>query len=92
MQICVPSISFFNSVCNGTYLRDGRVVFDSGLSSKAIARELDARGIRTQGGSAWYSSIVFNTLRRAGVAPPQRAGQQRSEGAEGAQARANHVL
>ena len=58
------------------YLPLMRGLFDSGLSSKAIARELDARGIRTQGGSAWYSSIVFDTLRRAGIAPPQRAGQQ----------------
>ena len=53
-----------------------RGLFDYGLSSKAIARELDARGIRTQGGSTWYPSIVFDTLRRAGIAPPQRAGQQ----------------
>ena len=58
------------------YLPLMRGLFDSGRSSKAIAHELNARGIRTQGGSSWYPSIVFETLRRAGIAPPQRAGQQ----------------
>ena len=58
------------------YLLLMRGLFDSGRSSKEIARELNACGIRTQGGSTWYSSIVFSTLRRAGIAPPQRSGEQ----------------
>ena len=58
------------------YLPLIRGLFDAGRSSKEIARELDSRGIRTQGGSTWYPSIVFNTLRRAGIAPPPRQGEQ----------------
>lgn len=51
-----------------------RDLYKAGLSSVAIAHELDARGIKTQGGSRWYSSIVLSTLRRAGIAPPARPG------------------
>ena len=49
-------------------------LFNAGLSSVAICRELDARGIKTQGGSRWYPSIVQQTMRRAGIAPPARSG------------------
>lgn len=58
------------------YLPLMRGLFDAGRSSKEIARGLDQRGIRTRGGSTWYASIVLNTLRRAGIAPPQRPGNQ----------------
>jgi len=52
-----------------------RDLYKAGLSSIAIARELDARGIKTQGGSRWYSSIVLQTMRRAGIAPPAQTGR-----------------
>ena len=51
-----------------------RDLYNAGLSSVAIARELDTRGIKTQGGSRWYPSIVQQTMRRACVAPPARSG------------------
>ena len=56
------------------YLPLLRDLYKAGLSSVAIARELDTRGIKTQGGSRWYPSIVQQTMRRAGIAPPARAG------------------
>ncbi|GAC1406476.1 MAG: hypothetical protein NVSMB64_12170 [Candidatus Velthaea sp.] len=51
-----------------------RDLYKARLSSVAIAHELDAREIKTQGGSPWYSSIVLQTMRRAGLAPPARPG------------------
>lgn len=53
-----------------------RDLCEAGLSSIAIARELNDRDIKTQGGSRWYSSIVFDVLRREGIAPAAVPGRR----------------
>jgi DNA invertase Pin-like site-specific DNA recombinase len=53
-----------------------RGLHEAGISSVAIARELNHRGIKTQGGSSWYPSIVLDVLRREGIAPQAVAGRR----------------
>jgi DNA invertase Pin-like site-specific DNA recombinase len=48
----------------------------AGLSSVSIAVEMNSRGLKTQGGSSWYPSIVQDVLRRAGITGPRVPGGQ----------------
>ncbi len=53
-----------------------RGLHDAGLSSVSVAGEMNARGLKTQGGSSWYPSIVQDVLRRAGISAPRVPGGQ----------------